>query len=127
MNTLEKEVAWYLDADKAVAWWHRIAVHQDWYLQGWQKGRIYSDFLACLHGMSNGSMRFTVLETKGLHLADNEDTAYKKNLFELLTKHSESALSVGELVLAVKKQKLRFELMVETDWRERLPASLIGD
>lgn len=29
---LEKDFAWYLDGDKAVRWWHRIAVHQDWHL-----------------------------------------------------------------------------------------------
>jgi hypothetical protein len=44
VNGLEKDVAWYLDADKAVHWWHRIAVNQDWHLQGWQRNRVYPDF-----------------------------------------------------------------------------------
>jgi len=121
VNGLEKDVAWYLDADKAVRWWHRIAVHQDWHLQGWQRSRVYPDFLACLHDAGEGVLRFTVLETKGLHLKGNEDTAYKERLFELLTQHSQSALSVGELKLGLKQQKMRFELMLDADWRERLP------
>ncbi len=124
LNDLEKEVAWYLDGDKAVRWWHRIAVHQDWHLQGWQRGRVYPDFLACLHSSGNGKMRFTVLETKGLHLQGNTDTDYKIKLFELLTQHSKQAMAVGELKLGLERQELRFELMLEDSWREKLQASL---
>jgi type III restriction enzyme len=124
VNGLEKDVAWYLDGDKAVRWWHRIAVSQDWHLQGWQRNRVYPDFLACLHDQGDGRIRFTILETKGLHLKGSEDTEYKAKLFELLTRHSRSALSVGELKLGLKEQDMRFELMLETDWREKLPASL---
>ena len=124
VNGLEKDMAWYLDGDNAVRWWHRIAVHQDWHLQGWQRSRVYPDFLACLHATKDGKVRFTVLETKGLHLVGNEDTVYKTRLFELLTEHSKSALSVGELKLGLKQEQIRFELMLENDWRERLPASL---
>jgi type III restriction enzyme len=122
VNGLEKDVAWYLDADKAVRWWHRIAVHQDWHLQGWQRSRVYPDFLACLHDSGDGKLKFTVLETKGLHLKGNEDTVYKSKLFELLTSHSQSALSVGELKLNLQQQQMRFELLMENDWREKLPA-----
>lgn len=71
-------------------------------------------------------MRFTVLETKGLHLKGNEDTAYKAQLFELLTEHSQSALSVGELKLGLKQEEMRFELMLENDWRETLAGTLIS-
>jgi type III restriction enzyme len=124
VNGLEKDMAWYLDGDKAVRWWHRIAVHQDWHLQGWQRGRVYPDFLACLHDLGDGKVRFTVLETKGLHLQGNEDTVYKTKLFQLFTQHSQTGLSVGELKLGLKKQQMRFELMMENDWREKLIASL---
>lgn len=124
VNGLEKDVAWYLDADKAVHWWHRIAVHQDWHLQGWQRSRVYPDFLACLHDDGDGKLRFTVLETKGLHLKGNNDTTYKAKLFELLTQHSRAARSVGELKLDLAQQELRFELMLDTDWREKLPRVL---
>lgn len=124
VNGLEKDVAWYLDGDKAVRWWHRIAVYQDWHLQGWQCSRVYPDFLTCLHDTGDGKLRFTVLETKGLHLKGNDDTDYKAKLFDLLTHHSKTALSVGELKLGLKQQQMRFELMLENDWREKLPASL---
>ncbi len=124
VNGLEKDTAWYLDGDKAVRWWHRIAIHQDWHLQGWQSARVYPDFLACLHDSGDGKVRFTVLETKGLHLMGNEDTVYKEKLFDLLSAHSKSALSVGELKLGLKQQDMRFELLLENNWREKLPKSL---
>ncbi len=124
VNGLEKDVGWYLDGDKAVRWWHRIAVHQDWHLQGWQRSRVYPDFLACLHDLGDGKVRFTVLETKGLHLKGNDDTVYKAKLFDLFTQHSQTALSVGELKLGLKQQQMRFELLLENNWREKLPASL---
>ncbi|NCO37830.1 MAG: restriction endonuclease subunit R [Armatimonadetes bacterium CG_4_10_14_3_um_filter_66_18] len=124
LNGLEKDVAWYLDGDKAVRWWHRIAVHQDWHLQGWQRNRVYPDFLACLHDAGDGKVRFTVLETKGLHLKGNEDTEYKAKLFELLTEHGETAVSVGELKVGLQEQQMRFELLLEDSWRETLPAVL---
>ncbi|HEY0552242.1 MAG TPA: restriction endonuclease subunit R, partial [Verrucomicrobiae bacterium] len=112
VNGLEKDMAWYLDSDKAVRWWHRIAVHQDWHLQGWQRSRVYPDFLACLQDNGDGKLRFTVLETKGLHLKGNDDTEYKRRLFDLFTEHSQTALTVGELKLGFQQQQIRFELML---------------
>lgn len=69
-------------------------------------------------------MRFTVLETKGLHLKGNEDTEYKEHLFALLTEHSKKAMSVGELKLGVKGEQIRFDLMLENDWQTKLPKSI---
>ena len=65
-----------------------------------------------------------MLETKGLHLKGNDDTAYKDRLFELLTQHSQTALTVGELKLGLKEQQMRFELMLENNWRQRAEKSL---
>jgi len=120
LNGLERDAAWYLDGAKAVRWWHRIAVHQDWHLQGWQRNRVYPDFLACVEDAGEDKLRFSILETKGLHLKGSEDTAYKERLFDLLTKHSQSALSVGELKLGLKQTQMRFELLLENNWREKL-------
>lgn len=124
VNGLEEKVAWYLDGDDAVKWWHRIAVRQDWSLQGWQRGRVYPDFLACLAGDGSGAVRFTVLETKGLHLAGSADTEYKEKLFKLLTQHSQTAVPAGELILEHGKQHIRFELLLESDWQQRVTGTL---
>lgn len=123
LNGLEEKVAWYLDVDQAVKWWHRIAVRQDWSLQGWQRSRVYPDFLACLDGDGSGVIKLTVLETKGLHLAGSADTAYKERLFDLLTQHSKDALAAGELILEHGKQQIRFELLLEDTWQQRIAAA----
>lgn len=120
-NDLEKETAWYLDSRETVYWWHRIAVNRNSYsLQGWQKQRVYPDLLACLHATENGKFRFTVLETKGEHLKGNDDTEYKRKLFELLTSHAETAIRAGELDLGEEAQQMRFAMLMEDSWGQEL-------
>ena len=47
-NDLERNFARYLDEQKALHWWHRVAVRQrgDYYLRGWKQDRIWPDFVA---------------------------------------------------------------------------------
>lgn len=118
-NTLEKETAWYLDTRESVHWWHRIAVNQRSYsLQGWQRHRVYPDLLACLHGTEKGRYRFSVLETKGEHLKGNDDTQYKKKLFELLTSYADKAIRAGELDLGEASQQMTFTMLMEDSWAQ---------
>ncbi len=120
-NTLEKETAWYLDSRDSVYWWHRIAVNQQSYgLQGWQRQRVYPDLLACLHGTDEGKFRFSVLETKGEHLKGNDDTEYKRKMFDLLTAHANTAIHAGQLELWEENQGMSFTLLMEDSWREEL-------
>ena len=72
-NDLETKVAWYLDENQAIKWWHRIIERQDWSLQGWQKHKIYPDFLVCVKSSQSGQAEFSILETKGQHLMGNAD------------------------------------------------------
>jgi type III restriction enzyme len=124
LNGLERNAAWYLDGAQAVRWWHRIAARQDWHLQGWKRTRVYPDFLVCLEASDERRLRLTVLETKGLHLQGSEDTQYKERLFELLTRHAQSAIPAGELKLGLEAQQMRFELLLENNWEDRIGASL---
>jgi type III restriction enzyme len=120
-NNLEKETAWYLDTGQCVYWWHRIAVSQRSYsLQGWQRNRVYPDFLVCLHSAEDGKFRFSVLETKGEHLKGNDDTEYKRKLFELLTVHAETAIRAGELDLEVGADQMSFTMLLEDTWVQKL-------
>jgi hypothetical protein len=73
---------------------------------------------------ASATLRFTVLETKGLHLKGSENTAYKERLFELLTLHSRTAVSAGELKLGFEQQHIRFELPLENNWHDRIKSSL---
>ncbi len=52
-SELEKKFAYYLDEQKALQWWHRVAARQrgEYYVQGWKRGRIYPDFVAMVNQM----------------------------------------------------------------------------
>lgn len=123
-NSLEKDLAWYLDGQETVRWWHRIAERQDYGVQGWWGRRVYPDFLVSLTEMQDGKARFALLETKGDHLAGSGDTERKRRLFDLLTEHSRKAVRAGELALAVKDAELHFEMLLEKDWRSRAERAL---
>ena len=87
-NDLERKFAFYLEkekAEKALQWWHRIAVRQsgEYYIRGWKRERIWPDFVA-FGGEKAGKASFLVFETKGEHLKDYEDTKYKESVFKAL-------------------------------------------
>ena len=121
-NNLEKNIAWYLDENEAIKWWHRILEKQDWHLQGWQRNKIYPDFLVCLKSSENGKASLSVLETKGQHLLGNIDTEYKKKLFDLFTAYSDQAIDSGSI--EIQDQKMTFDLVLEHEWQEALNKAL---
>ncbi|MDQ7728719.1 DEAD/DEAH box helicase family protein [Halomonas sp. SpR8] len=124
-NDLEKNTAWYLDESQCVYWWHRIAVNQRSYgLQGWQRHRVYPDLLACVHGTENGKFRFSILETKGDHLKGNDDTEYKRKLFELLTQYADITAEVGQLDLEEQGDSVSFQMIMEKDWKQTVSEAL---
>lgn len=121
LNNLERETAWYLDKQESVYWWHRIAVNQREYsLQGWQKQKVYPDLLVCVEQPRSGSYRFSVLETKGEHLKGNDDTEYKRRLFELLTEHVKTAVDAGELTLEAASGGISFRMLMEDSWSQEI-------
>ena len=74
-SELEKNFAYYLDEERALQWWHRVAARQrgEYYLQGWKRGRIYPDFVAMTNEVA-GVTRVLIFDTKGEHLTGNLDT-----------------------------------------------------
>lgn len=117
-NDLEKKVAWYLDENSAIKWWHRIIEKQAWHLQGWQKSKIFPDFLVCVQSSKNGKASFSILETKGPHLMGNLDTKYKKKLFELFTEYSKQSIDSG--TIEIQDQKMTFDLVFQDKWQQTL-------
>ncbi len=122
-NSLEKDVALYIDDVQAVRWWHRIAVQADWYLDGWKKKKVFPDFLVALEEADGKPSKLVVVETKGLHLK-NEDTDYKRKLFETLERHSDGGVPVGEFILGDAPGPMRFRLVLEGDWKSQVDAAL---
>ncbi len=84
-SELERKFAYYLDEERALQWWHRVAARQrgEYYLQGWKRGRIYPDFVAMANEI-DGVTHVLIFDTKGEHLAGNLDTEYKRKVLETL-------------------------------------------
>jgi type III restriction enzyme len=112
-NQLEKDVAAYINACEAVKWWHRLGVKGTEYaVQGWTPAKIYPDFLIFQH---NG--KFAFIETKGNHLK-NEDSAYKKQVFECLTAYKPA--SIGSFELKNADVDISFNLVYQDEWKDDL-------
>ena len=95
-SNLERNFARYLDEQRALRWWHRVAVRQrgDYYLRGWKRDRIWPDFVA-MGGETAGRPHVLIFETKGEHLSGNPDTDYKYRVLETL----ENAFNCGTMTL----------------------------
>jgi type III restriction enzyme len=118
---LERPTAWIVDSATSVHWWHRIAVGTTSYgIQGWQRMRVYPDFLVSLDEGGNGARSLALLETKGQHLHRNEDTEYKHKLFELLSGSAESAFEAGEMQLETGTQTITFSMIMQDDLQQSL-------
>ena len=59
-----------------------------------------------------------VIETKGLHIKDNDKTNYIRKLFSICAEQAKK-IKWGELGLNLEKQ-LRFEVLAEDEWQARL-------
>ena len=84
-SELEKKFAYYLDEERAMRWWHRVAARQrgEYFVQGWKRGRIYPDFVALTQNIG-GQTHVMICDTKGEHLGGNLDTEYKRKVLETL-------------------------------------------
>ena len=120
LNGFERDVALYLDGSDAIAWWWRLASRGAWGVQGWRRHKVYPDFLLRLDGEGR---RLMLLETKGQQL-DNLDTAFKRDLMQLLegayTKPAPGAVDL----IDDAADSIRFRmLMQDGDWRNKLGAA----
>ena len=117
-SDLERNFARYLDEQKALTWWHRVAVRQrgDYYLRGWKRERIWPDFIA-MAGESEGKPHVLVFETKGEHLRDSEDTDYKNRVLETL----QNAFNCGTMTVRDGPAKGTFRLVFS---QEEFPLAL---
>lgn len=120
MNDLEQSVAVCLDEQDKLLWWYRNVVHAGYYVQGWQKNRIYPDFVAAKQSAADPTNydKVTVLETKGLHLK-NEDTKYKQSIFEICNTFGKQT-PWGELELEFGHKEIEFQVVFEDEWKQKV-------
>jgi type III restriction enzyme len=116
-NEQEKLVALYLEDQDRLFFWYRNRAKNDYSIQGWQKQRIYPDFIFTTDG-KNTVDKVYIVETKGIHLK-NEDTAYKQSIFDLCNQIA-SKQSVGSLQLQLKNIPIEFKLIFGDEWQRKL-------
>ena len=65
--------------------------------------------------------RVFVVETRGLHLKDSDDTKYKKSLFALCNERSKE-MTVTELGVKMRADKVSFAIVDESEWQNQFNA-----
>jgi len=119
-NELEKSVALYLEEQEQLFFWYRNIPRHDYYVQGWRKHKIFADFIFTAREKdTNGFDRVFVLETKGLHLKDSEDTMYKRTVFDLCNDLARETTRI-ELGMELQTKNISFHVIDEEEWQRRL-------
>lgn len=123
LNGLEQRVAAYLDGQEQLFFWYRNRARKDFFVQGWRPHRIYADFILTLEadepGANDEFHRVFVVETKGVHLKDSDDTVYKRSVFDLCSRHARKT-DWADFVPAMRDKVVRFEVVDEDQWESRL-------
>ena len=122
-NQDERDIAVYLDSQKALAWWHRNVARSHYAVQGWRREKVYPDFIFAMQ-QSGESSKLVVLEMKGNQLAGNKDTEYKAALLKLMTTAfvEEPRQRIGELELVHQSGPVvECDLVLFPEWKTRLP------
>ena len=129
LNQFENKVATYLDQQARLFFWYRNRARKDYYVQGWKPRRIYADFIVTLkddeHEADDGFDQVFVVETKGVHLKESEDTDYKRSVFDVCSEHARRA-DWAEFAPAMRSKVMRFEVVDEDEWQARLNGMLFG-
>jgi type III restriction enzyme len=123
VNGLEKQVVYYLeDQDKLYFWYRSIARQAESYgIQGWRKDKVYADFIFTVFGDDARKVgKVFVVETKGEHLAGNEDTSYKGSLFALCNRILQTAKNERALARFVPPRHIEYKLLLEDEWKREL-------
>ena len=90
IDGLEQKVQSKLLNSPNLVWWYRNPVKTGYSLSALHGNNIYPDFIVAkriTRGKNKGELTFTYLiESKGSHLAGNDDTKYKEYTFEAFNK-----------------------------------------
>lgn len=118
-NEMEKSIAIYLDEQEKLLWWYRNLSRQDYCIQGWRKNKIYPDFIFTkVDGTGRDYSTIFVVETKGVHLKEFEDTKYKRNVFRFCNELGEK-VEWKELNKEFSKG-IEFQVIDEKEWKKRI-------
>ncbi len=118
-NGEEKVVALFLDNQEKLLWWHRNRVGSNYYkIEAWKpKSRIYPDFIAAKQHPDdmNDMGQVFVLEYKGEHLKNNEDSIYKREVLDLCNSDTWEHLSEG-----FPGKKFTFQMIYQDEYEQMI-------
>jgi len=121
LNETEKHVAWYLDEQDKLLFWYRNIPKQDYAIQGWRRHRVFADFIFTDKSNGNGFNKVFVVETKGIHLKDNDKTTYLKKLFNVCNKRARE-MTLTDLGMKIPAKDISFFVVAEDEWEDRFNA-----
>jgi type III restriction enzyme len=119
LNEYERSVALYLDKHPEVLWWFRNLVgKENFAIQGYRKNKIYPDFVVQQNINKKTISKVVVVESKGKHLAGNEDTEYKKSVAEYFDKVGKK-VTWQKLAQEFEGDEFRFQVLDEGEYADR--------
>ena len=123
LNGFENKVATYIDAQARMFFWYRNRSRKDYYVQGWKPQRIYADFIFALRSdepdADDEYHQVFVMETKGFHLKQADDTNYKRSVFDLCSKQAQKR-DWAQFAPAMRNKTMRFEIVDQDEWEHKL-------
>lgn len=120
LNEEEKDVAWYLEEQEKLLFWYRNLAKTDYPIQGWRKQKIYPDFIFTSSEDQKDIDEIFVVETKGVHLKESDDTRYKKSVLEICNEQAKS----GSFIQLLGNKQIHYELVYGDEWEKKLNALL---
>ena len=126
LNSLERDVAQYIEDSPNVIWWARNKAEKSWYaIQGWQKNKIRPDFVIASKN-KDGALEFLyVVESKGEQLTGNPDTQYKTDVFSTMNKMRGDVRQVKVRMTTMKlNDRFEFELVPQGEEERRIREKL---
>jgi type III restriction enzyme len=118
-NELEKSVALYLDEQHNLLWWYKHLVGEKYHIQGWRNSRIFTDFVAVHRKPHSDYNTVHILETKGLHLIESDDTHYKRKIFDVCNELGRK-VRWEDLGAEFKYQQVLFHVISDMEWKNKI-------
>jgi type III restriction enzyme len=127
LNSLEHSVVAIIERSPNVLWWARNKARgRGWYsVQGWQRNKIWPDFVIARKNAQNELEFVYVVESKGEQLAGNEDTKYKSEVFDAINGMQGKIEKLKLRTTTVKfNDRFEFELIPQKEEEMRLRSKL---
>ena len=121
LNSLEREVASFLDEQSQLYFWYRNIPRSGYYVQGWQKSRIYADFIfTTCDGDRSDFRKVFVLETKGIAFEERRHGLQAVGVRQAVQSARAEKDVELELVPAMRGKEITYDVVYQDEWEKRL-------